>query len=84
MTACKEVTDIYEKHSSKEDLAKLHTVAKAVKASPMKNRNKNLERHLRTLLGVHYDGTLQCLGFNNSCIDQSHNTDQARTSACCN
>ena len=36
MTGCKKIRDIYAKHGSKEDLAKLHAVAKAPKASPMK------------------------------------------------
>ena len=36
MTGCKKITDVYAKHGSKKDLAKLHPVVKALKDSPIK------------------------------------------------
>ena len=73
VTGCKKVRDISAKHGSKEDPAKLHAVAKAPKASPMKAlRNFQRQQFGRPpmLLGVHYHRTLKYLGYNNSSIDQ--------------
>ena len=36
ISGCQKTIDIYAKHGSKEDIAKLNAVANALKASPMK------------------------------------------------
>ena len=55
---CQKMTDIYAKHGSKEDIAKLNAVAKALKASSIKAL-RDFQRHQfgapPTLLGTHYN-----------------------------
>ena len=68
MTGCKEVTAIYEKDSSREDLAKFHTIAKALNEKTEISSDKNLERLLRSLL---FTTTELCsVWYNNSSTDQ--------------
>ena len=56
INGCKKI-DIYAKHGSKEDIAKLNAVSKALKASSMKALGDFQRRHFGTpptLLGTHY------------------------------
>ena len=55
---CQKIIDIYAKHSSEEDIAKLNAVAKALKASSMKALRDFQRRQFGTpptLLGTHYN-----------------------------
>ena len=48
INGCQKITDIYAKHGSKEDIAKLNVVAKALRASPMKALRDFQRRQFRT------------------------------------
>ena len=69
INGCQKIIDIHAKHGSKEDIAKLNAVAKALKASPMKALRDFQRRRFGTppkLLGTHYNRILHCLKKSNS------------------
>ena len=58
INGCQKKIAIYAKHGSKEDIAKLKEVSKALKASSMKALRDFQRRHFGTpptLLGTHYN-----------------------------
>ena len=65
--------DIYAKHGSEEDIAKLNAVSKALKASSMKALRDFQRRQFgtpHTLLGSHYNRIQHRLRKNDSTITQ--------------
>ena len=70
INGCQKITDIYAKHGSKEDIAKLDAVTKALKASPIKALRRRQFGIPPTLLGTHYNRILHRLRKNNSTITQ--------------
>ena len=70
---CQELTDVYGRRGSKEDLSKLNAVARVLKASPMKTVRDFQRRQFGTpptLLGVHYQRATHQLNSDNNALVQ--------------
>ena len=83
-TVCKKIADIYAKHGSKEDLAKLNAVPKALKAAPMKVLRDFQRRQFGTPPWFHYNRTLHRVEYDNSYIDKLTRLEQEHLHAVMN